>query len=167
MLAEAGVMEQELKQHEYRQQVDQRPGNPEHRVVAKATISGSLTAMRRWPVSRSVRPVKATEVDSVASAAANRRRAPVSRSPLRRREIPRSAAVTAADTGVPFDHTEAQQGDAEHGDSGKREVDTAGDHVIAADGNHAHRPKQRIASGTLCTSIMLIFCQLKRKATGG
>ena len=36
MLAEARVVHQQLEQGEYRQQVDQRPGNAEQRLVAKS-----------------------------------------------------------------------------------------------------------------------------------
>ncbi len=35
MLAEAGVVEQKLKQREDRQQIEQRPGNAEQIVIAK------------------------------------------------------------------------------------------------------------------------------------
>ncbi len=63
---------------------------------------------------------------------------------------------------MPFGQPEAEQRDAEHRRRRQGEVDAAGDHVISAHGDNADRAETKDASGTLWTSIRLIFCQLRK-----
>ena len=137
---------------------------PKRSLSRKATISGSFTAMRRWPVSRSVSPVKATEVDRVASSGG---RPAASTSVALTAPQARLTAISSKNSaryGVFHSAmprlSSATPSTAMAGSDRSMPPETTSSPPTAITQT---RPKQRIASGTLCTSIMLIFCQLKKK----